>query len=148
MNGKRFLLSNIAANLQKDKMFTETVQEYLNVCVCLHRFCQKRVVRTKFDIYVLLQTTFWLVSIWFAEMLQETLTIIDLCYHCRKEWLYWGILTSRVHTRFLIGFMLLDLSFYIYVLQIVIHPFVFFLLVIVLSVLLRYTDSDYLFGIF
>ena len=61
-------------------MFTETFQEYLNVCVCLHTFCQKRAVRTKFDIYVLLQTIFWLVSIWFAEMLQETLTIIDLCY--------------------------------------------------------------------
>ena len=32
--------------------------------------------------------------------------------------------------------------------QIIVCPFVFFLLVIVLSVLLRYTDSDYPFGIF
>jgi len=32
--------------------------------------------------------------------------------------------------------------------EIVICPFVLFLLAIVLSVLLRYTDSDYLFGIF
>jgi hypothetical protein len=30
----------------------------------------------------------------------------------------------------------------------VVCPFVLFLLAIVLSVLLRYTDSDYLFGIF
>jgi len=35
-----------------------------------------------------------------------------------------------------------------YVLQIVVCPFVLFLLAIVLSVLLRYTDSDYPFGIF
>ena len=35
-----------------------------------------------------------------------------------------------------------------YVLQIVVCPFVLFLLVIVLAVLLRYTDSDYTFGIF
>jgi hypothetical protein len=39
-------------------------------------------------------------------------------------------------------------TFYIYVLLIVVCPFVLFLLVIVLSVLLRYTDSDYTFGIF
>jgi hypothetical protein len=36
----------------------------------------------------------------------------------------------------------------VYVLQIVVCPFVLFLLAIVLSVLLRYTDSDYPFGIF
>jgi len=35
-----------------------------------------------------------------------------------------------------------------YVLSIVVCPFVYFLLAIVLSVLLRYTDSDYPFGIF
>ena len=35
-----------------------------------------------------------------------------------------------------------------YVLYIVVCPFVFFLLVIMLSILLRYTDSDYPFGIF
>jgi hypothetical protein len=34
------------------------------------------------------------------------------------------------------------------VLQIVVCPFVIFLLTIVLSVLLRFTDSDYPFGIF
>ena len=44
----------------------------------------------------------------------------------------------------LVGFMLLDLWFYMYVLQIVVCPFVLFLSAIVLSVLLRYTDSDYL----
>ena len=46
------------------------------------------------------------------------------------------------------GCVLLDPLFYIYVLWIVVCPFVLFLLVIVLSVLLRYTDSDYPFGIF
>jgi len=45
-------------------------------------------------------------------------------------------------------FVLLDLLFYMYVLLIVVCPFVIFLLAIVLSVLLRYTDSDYSFGIF
>ena len=48
----------------------------------------------------------------------------------------------------LVGFVLLSLQFYVYVLQIVVCPFVLFLLAIVLSVLLRYTDSDYPFGIF
>ena len=38
--------------------------------------------------------------------------------------------------------------FYVYVLLIVVCPFVLFLLPIVLSVLLRYTDSDYPFDIF
>ena len=48
----------------------------------------------------------------------------------------------------LVGFVLHDLQFYVFVLQIVVCPFVLFLLAIVLSVLLRYTDSDYHFGIF
>jgi hypothetical protein len=47
-----------------------------------------------------------------------------------------------------VRFLLLDLLFYIYVLLIVVCPFVRFLLAIVLSVLLRYMDSDYPFGIF
>ena len=38
--------------------------------------------------------------------------------------------------------------FYMYVLQIIVCPFVLFLLAIVLYVLLRYTDSDHLCGIF
>jgi hypothetical protein len=46
------------------------------------------------------------------------------------------------------GVRLLDLQFYVYVLLIVVCPFVLFLLTIVLSVLLRYTDSNHLFGIF
>jgi len=41
-------------------------------------------------------------------------------------------------------FVLLDLWFYV----IVVYPFVYFPLAIVLSVLLQYTDSDYPFGIF
>ena len=47
----------------------------------------------------------------------------------------------------LVRFVLLDLQFYVYVLQIVVCPFVLFLLSIVLSVH-RFTDSDYPFGIF
>jgi hypothetical protein len=43
-----------------------------------------------------------------------------------------------------VGFVLLDLLFYMYAFC----PFVLFLLAIVLSVLLQYTDSDYPFGIF
>ena len=42
--------------------------------------------------------------------------------------------------RLLVGFVLLDLQFYVYVLLIVFCPFVLFLLAIVLSVLFRYTD--------
>ena len=42
----------------------------------------------------------------------------------------------------------INLQFYVDVLQIVVCPFVLFLLAIVLSVLLRCTYSDYLFGIF
>ena len=53
-----------------------------------------------------------------------------------------------VHPQFLVGFVLLDLWFYMYVLLIVVCPFVLFLLAIVLSVLLQCTDSDYHFGIF
>jgi Ca2+/Na+ antiporter len=49
--------------------------------------------------------------------------------------------------RFLVGFVLLDLQFYVYVLLIVVYPFVLFLMAIMLSVL-RYTDSDCSFGIF
>ena len=50
-------------------------------------------------------------------------------------------------TPVLVGFMLLDLQFYVYILQIVVCPFVLFLLAIVLSLLLRFMDSDYSFGI-
>jgi hypothetical protein len=48
----------------------------------------------------------------------------------------------------LVGFVLLDRLFYMYVLLIVVCPFVLFHLAIVLSVLVRYTDSDCPFGIF
>ena len=45
---------------------------------------------------------------------------------------------------FLVGFALIDLQLYVYVLQIVVCPFVLF----VLSGLLRFTNSDCPFGIF
>ena len=45
-------------------------------------------------------------------------------------------------------FALIDLQSYVYVLYIVVCPFVLFHLAIVLSGLLRFTDSDYPFGIF
>ena len=57
----------------------------------------------------------------------------------------WEHMSSR---RFLVRFVLLDLQFYMYVLQIVVCPFVLFLLANVLSVLLLFTDSNHLFGIF
>ena len=41
-------------------------------------------------------------------------------------------LTLTEHPQFLVGFVLLDLSFYVYVLQIVVCPFILFLLAIVL----------------
>jgi hypothetical protein len=44
--------------------------------------------------------------------------------------------------------MVLDLEFYVCVLSIVVCPFVLSPLTIVLSVLHRYTDSDYPFDIF
>jgi len=47
-----------------------------------------------------------------------------------------------------VGFVLFDLYLYMYVLLIVVCPFVLFLLAILLSVLLRYTVSDYPFSIF
>ena len=47
-----------------------------------------------------------------------------------------------------IKFVLLDFKLDVYLLYIVVCPFVLFLLSIVLSVLLRYTDSDYPFGIY
>jgi len=49
---------------------------------------------------------------------------------------------------FLVAFLLLDLLVDVYVLYIVVCPFVLSLLAIVLSVLHRFTDSDYPFGIF
>ena len=60
------------------------------------------------------------------------------------------LLTFPGHMSFqlLVWFVLLDLQFYVHVLQIVVFPLIHFLLVIVLSVLLRYTDSDYPFDIF
>ncbi len=54
-------------------------------------------------------------------------------------------LSSR---RFFVGFVLLDLQFYMYALLIVVCSFVLFLLAIVLYVPLRYTDYDCPFGIF
>ena len=53
-----------------------------------------------------------------------------------------------IDMNFVIFNLLLGLQFYMYVLQIVVCPFVLFPLAIVLSVLLRHTDSDYPFGIF
>ena len=48
----------------------------------------------------------------------------------------------------LVGFVLLNLYAYVYAILYHCLSFVLFLLAIVLSVLLRYMDSDYLFGIF
>jgi hypothetical protein len=72
----------------------------------------------------------------------ETTSSGILYQHClpfRSIWVY---------PRFLVGLVLLGLYFYLYVLWIVAWPFVPFRLAIVLSVLLRYTDSDCPFDIF
>ena len=61
---------------------------------------------------------------------------------------YSGQQTLIIGRDVLVGFLLLDLYFYMYVLSIVVCPFVLFLLVIALSALLRYTVSDCPFGIF
>ena len=55
---------------------------------------------------------------------------------------------EKVHSRLLVGFVLLDLQFYVYVLQIVVCSFVLFLLAIIVLSVLRFTDSHYPFGIF
>ena len=56
--------------------------------------------------------------------------------------------STYFHPRCSEGFVLLDLKFYVYVLKIIVCPFVLFLLPIVLFVLLRLTASNYPFGIF
>ena len=55
---------------------------------------------------------------------------------------------TRVYPRFLVGSCYPIFSYMCYVLQIVDCPFVLFLLAIGLSVLLRFTDSDYPFDMF
>ena len=69
----------------------------------------------------------------------------SFCIQCSRNCLPFH--STCVHPHFLVGFVLLDLEFYVFVLQIVVCPFVFFLLAIVLSVLLRYTDANYPFDI-
>ena len=70
------------------------------------------------------------------------LYIIEILYVCHQ----WSrnclpFRSTLVHSRFSVEFVLLGLYFYMYVLSIVVCPFVLFLLSIVLSVL-RYTFSD------
>ena len=60
----------------------------------------------------------------------------------------YSFLNTLVHSQFLVWVVLLNLQFYVYVLQIVLCPFVLFGFTIVLSILLQLTDSDYPFGIF
>ena len=80
-------------------------------------------------------------------------TITGFVHTLTNGWHQWSrnrlpFQSTRVHPRFVVGFMLLDLQFYVYVLQIAVCSFVLILLAIVLCVLLRFTDSDYPFGIF
>jgi len=55
--------------------------------------------------------------------------------------------STWVHRQFLVGFMLLNQIVYVYVWWIIVCPWPFFF-AIVLSLLIRFTDSDYPFGIF
>ena len=56
--------------------------------------------------------------------------------------------STWVHTRFLVGFMLRNLQFYMYVLYTIVCPFVLFRLAIMLSVLLGRILINQPFGIF
>ena len=54
---------------------------------------------------------------------------------------------TKTRPPFLVGSITFDLQLYVYVFQIVVCPGVLFLLAIVFSVLLRYMNSDYPFGL-
>ena len=87
----------------------------------------------------------------FFPVISSFMTYHKVCNQANRTGITSGAGTaypSGAHLRFLVGFVLLDLQFYAYALQINVCPFVLFLLAIVLSVLLRYTDSDYPFGSF
>ena len=79
---------------------------------------------------------------------------LNLCDTNRLSYQYLNLITS-IQTQTRLSYQYLNLitsrfsclQFYVYVLQIVVCPFVLFLWAIVLSVL-RFTDSDYPFGIF
>ena len=63
--------------------------------------------------------------------------------------LHWVKMRKCVYIqRLLVWFVLLDLQIQVYDQQIVVCPFLICLFAIVLSVFLRFTDSDYPFGIF
>ena len=85
--------------------------------------------------------------IWQLTNNKTHMMLYDIAYWnigpCRGIW----FMARWVHPRCLVGFVLLDLYFYGYVLLIFVCPFVLFLSAIVLYVLLRYTDSDYPFDI-
>ena len=82
-----------------------------------------------------------------AIVLSVLLQYMDSNYPFGIFKLFLPFRSTSVHP-VLVGFVLLDLQCYVYALQNVVCPFVLFLLTIVLSALLRFTDSDYPFGIF
>ena len=78
----------------------------------------------------------WKVSIYrFETRLTQRVPLLEQEMLIRNTW---------VHPQFLVRFVLLDLYYYVHVLEIVVCPFALFLLTIVLAVRLRFTNSDYL----
>ena len=89
------------------------------------------------------------ISIFGDRLMDHSQSFCPYFYHCVVFSNYHYCIVNHLTTGtplVLVGFVLLDLQFYVYALQIVVCPFVLFLLAIVLSVL-RYRDSNYPYGI-
>ena len=71
----------------------------------------------------------------------------DLLYSYFPTWMPLATYYYYKDLHFSCNNRVLDLQFYVYVLQIDVCPLVLFLLAIVLSVLFRFMESDYPFGI-
>ena len=124
------------------------VTRILVLCVCFVDRCLSLVG------FVLLGLQFYVYVLQIVVCLQwgSCYSIFSfICMFCRSLFIFSGVRGTRSLVLYvcfvdrclsLVGFVLLDLQFYVYVLQIVVCPVVLFLLVIVLSVLLRFTDSD------
>ena len=101
----------------------------------------------QFYVYVLQTSVCPFVLFLLAIVLSVLLQYMDSNYPFGIFKLFLPFRSTSVHP-VLVGFVLLELQCYVYALQNVVCPFVLFLLTIVLSALLRFTDSDYPFGIF
>ena len=82
---------------------------------------------------------FWKIAWTESYILHMQVLLVCHCLPFQRTW---------VHPRFFSGVRVTRYLLLYYILQIVVCPFVLFLLAIVLFVLLRFTDSDYPFDIF